>query len=343
MGRAKKTTASKGPAVKTPAETGVAGNLAGRKSSNAKTGKAKTGKVGSVKATSTSPATTPVKPAGPVKKAARTAAKKKSAPRAALVVESAKPVSSSAATSRSAAKQSVSPAKRAPGRASEADAPSTVVAPKAKPPNAKPPNAKPVVAPKPKPAVAPKPAPGPAAGRLPQTPQPLSRAAERARRATELDPAALGFKQILLPLDLSHASSWKRALPVAINLANLHNAQLNIVTVIRDSVSGVDWQQSARGVAGAGGGEPLDLNAVMRQASDLLDALENDHIPSEIRVRHIVVHGVIYKEILRVAKQVHADMIVMASNRPSLQEYLLGPNAERVIRHAECSVTVIRD
>jgi nucleotide-binding universal stress UspA family protein len=36
-------------------------------------------------------------------------------------------------------------------------------------------------------------------------------------------------------------------------------------------------------------------------------------------------------------------MIVMASHRPELKDYLLGPNAARVVRHAECSVLVVRN
>lgn len=38
-----------------------------------------------------------------------------------------------------------------------------------------------------------------------------------------------------------------------------------------------------------------------------------------------------------------ADLIVMASQRPELKDYLLGPNAARVVRHAEQSVLVVRE
>ena len=36
------------------------------------------------------------------------------------------------------------------------------------------------------------------------------------------------------------------------------------------------------------------------------------------------------------------DLIVMASHRPELKDYLIGPNAARVVRHADCSVQVVR-
>ena len=46
--------------------------------------------------------------------------------------------------------------------------------------------------------------------------------------------------------------------------------------------------------------------------------------------------------ILATAKKVRADLIVMAAHRPEFRDYLLGPNAYRVVRHAECSVLVVR-
>ncbi|MEZ5601357.1 MAG: universal stress protein [Candidatus Competibacteraceae bacterium] len=54
-------------------------------------------------------------------------------------------------------------------------------------------------------------------------------------------------------------------------------------------------------------------------------------------------HGSIYKEILDVAEEINADLIFMAAYRPSVKDYLLGSNASRVVRHARCSVTVVRD
>ena len=53
--------------------------------------------------------------------------------------------------------------------------------------------------------------------------------------------------------------------------------------------------------------------------------------------------GTIYSEILKVAEDCSADLIIMASHRPELKDYMLGPNASRVVRHANCSVLVVRD
>ena len=42
------------------------------------------------------------------------------------------------------------------------------------------------------------------------------------------------------------------------------------------------------------------------------------------------------------AKEIGADLIVMGSHRPELADYLLGANAAKVVRHADCSVMVVR-
>ena len=46
--------------------------------------------------------------------------------------------------------------------------------------------------------------------------------------------------------------------------------------------------------------------------------------------------------ILAAAKEYAADLIIMGSHRPELQDYLLGPNAARVVRHSAKSVLVVR-
>lgn len=48
------------------------------------------------------------------------------------------------------------------------------------------------------------------------------------------------------------------------------------------------------------------------------------------------------REILSAADDTQADAIIVASHRPGLEDYFLGSTATRVVRHATCSVVVIR-
>ena len=56
----------------------------------------------------------------------------------------------------------------------------------------------------------------------------------------------------------------------------------------------------------------------------------------EVRVGHVS------QDILNIADDKNADAIIIASHRPAFQDYLLGSTASRVVRHAKCSVIVIR-
>ena len=53
--------------------------------------------------------------------------------------------------------------------------------------------------------------------------------------------------------------------------------------------------------------------------------------------------GTNYKDVLLVAGEFPADLIVIASHRPEMSYYMLGPNVARIVRHAKYSVMVVRD
>ncbi|HIH8554105.1 TPA: universal stress protein, partial [Salmonella enterica] len=60
------------------------------------------------------------------------------------------------------------------------------------------------------------------------------------------------------------------------------------------------------------------------------------------RVQAHVAEGSPKDKILEMAKKLPADMVIIASHRPDITTYLLGSNAAAVVRHAECSVLVVR-
>ena len=73
-----------------------------------------------------------------------------------------------------------------------------------------------------------------------------------------------------------------------------------------------------------------------------LDDFVKANLPDDLNVQQHLGQGGIYKEILHCAEETGADLIVMASHRPGYEDYLIGPNASRVVRHAKCSVVVVR-
>ncbi len=138
------------------------------------------------------------------------------------------------------------------------------------------------------------------------------------------------YKKILLPIDHTEESSWRAALPAAVEQAQNQGAALHAVTVVPDVPSLPNL--------------PADYGSGMIDfARDKLEAIIRDHVPADLTVTSRVRQGTIYREILAEAKDAGTDLVVMGSTRPDLSDYLLGPNAARVVRHAKSSVFVVRD
>jgi nucleotide-binding universal stress UspA family protein len=139
-------------------------------------------------------------------------------------------------------------------------------------------------------------------------------------------------RTILLPIDIGTPVSWERPLGEALSLLGPEGV-LHVVSVLPDfgmatvgTYFGKDYERDA-------------LKAFGKALAEWVDA----HVPDGITVHPHVLHGSIYDEILRAADKLEADVIVMGAHRPALKDYLLGPNAARVVRHARCSVYVVRD
>jgi len=140
------------------------------------------------------------------------------------------------------------------------------------------------------------------------------------------------YKEILIPIDLGAGSSWGKALSTAVALCRTFDARLHVINVVPDFGLSMVSQYFPEGYE----------QQMIDNADKALHALVKEHVPGEIAVQCIVARGSIYHEVISAARQAGADLIVMQSHRPELTDYLLGPNAAKVVRHADCSVMVVR-
>jgi nucleotide-binding universal stress UspA family protein len=147
--------------------------------------------------------------------------------------------------------------------------------------------------------------------------------------------------KVLIPIDLQHESSWKTALPAAVAQARLLGGKVYLMTVVPQITSGLDWRYAVRGETG--GSLAYNITDLVKEAHERLVELRDQNVPPELAGDVIATHGTIYQEIVEAAEKLPADLIVMASHRPTLKDYLLGPNAARVARHAKSSVHIVRD
>lgn len=142
-------------------------------------------------------------------------------------------------------------------------------------------------------------------------------------------------KSILCAVDISNGAHDLPVLRRAAQLAELDGARLDVVTVIPDFGEG--WV--------SGFFKPDYLDDAVKHAHETLVAMCLEAFGEEVNanVRHVVATGTAYTQVLEVAEKAGTDLIVIGSHTPELRDYLLGPNAARVVRHSSCSVHVVRD
>jgi nucleotide-binding universal stress UspA family protein len=141
------------------------------------------------------------------------------------------------------------------------------------------------------------------------------------------------MKRLLCPTDFSESAA--AAERHATRLAQALGAELVLVHVASE---GPLWHEGLitpelRGV----------FEAQRTWAADTLAARAAALTDFGVGARSIVEVGVAWKEIVRLAKEEQADMIVMGTQgRTGLDRLLVGSVAERVHRHAPCPVLTVR-
>lgn len=141
-------------------------------------------------------------------------------------------------------------------------------------------------------------------------------------------------RPVLCAVDISNKNRDTGVLEMAYKLAKLDDAQLDVVTVVPDygmSVVGSFFEEHHHEKA-------------VEEAQRLLNELVESALGPEVNkaVRHIVATGNAYDEILVAAEAAGTGLIVIGAHKPEFKDYLLGPNASRVVRHSNCSVFVLR-
>lgn len=134
------------------------------------------------------------------------------------------------------------------------------------------------------------------------------------------------YNNILVAIALDHSPDTDKALQVARNLAS-GDAPITALHVIEDIPSYVAIQI------------PADVLDKRRPEAE---AELRAKLGAATNVTPVVVCGHAGRTIVDFAKDRHVDCIVILSHKPGLQDIFLGSTAQRVVRHATCSVHVLR-
>ena len=144
------------------------------------------------------------------------------------------------------------------------------------------------------------------------------------------------MKQTIVALiDLDDENSWQIALPKAIDHARHMGAHLHVLTIVPDGMLKMTVVAQVL---------PDDYEQkLIDDAKQRLTALLAGQDTQGLEIEQVVRLGSVYKEALRYVRDVEADLIVMGAHRPAVRDYLLGSNAAQIVRHAPCSVWVVRN
>ncbi len=135
------------------------------------------------------------------------------------------------------------------------------------------------------------------------------------------------YNSILIPIDMAHAEKGKHSLKAATTLAG-KDTKVRLVNVVEDIPTFIAAQLPS-GV----------IDKARDEASEGLKAFANAAgLKADTEVRS----GRPHSAILSAAEDCEADLIIIGSHRPGMADYLLGSTAGRVVRHATCSVLVMR-
>ena len=135
------------------------------------------------------------------------------------------------------------------------------------------------------------------------------------------------YKSILVPVDLSDAEKGETCLRIARQIGGA-DCQIHLLNVVEEIPGYVAIELPAG----------LIENAVKNAEKALSEMAAGEGGPCDAQV----LTGNTNRTIVEQASKVDADLIVIGSHRPGLQDYLLGSTAGWVVRHCDRSILVVR-
>jgi nucleotide-binding universal stress UspA family protein len=140
------------------------------------------------------------------------------------------------------------------------------------------------------------------------------------------------YDDLLVPVDLAHDGSSRKSVLTAVEYAKAFNSTIHLMAVIPDSGMAMVSQYFSKSA----------VDKIIESSNDTLREYARKNIPKDVKLKIIVTTGNVYESIINAATKIDVDLIIMSAHRPELKDYLLGPNAARVVRHSDRSVLVVR-
>jgi len=140
------------------------------------------------------------------------------------------------------------------------------------------------------------------------------------------------FRKILLPVDVADPDVAKEAIAVAVSMAEVYNSDIRLINVASPVIVAAPMAVIPQPVYDAIG---------IYESSELERLAAAIERPKET-LSTVVRIGPVYPELLAEAEEWDADLMVVGAHKRSMATYLLGSSAAAIVRHASCTVMVVR-
>jgi nucleotide-binding universal stress UspA family protein len=140
------------------------------------------------------------------------------------------------------------------------------------------------------------------------------------------------FSKILLPIDIAEPEIAKEAIDVAVGVAKAFNSDIRLIHVSSPIIVASPMAVIPQSVYDELG--VYEKSELERMAA-AIDRPKG-------RLSAVVRIGGVYPELLAEAAEWRADLIVVGAHKRSMATYLLGSSAAAIVRHASCTVMVVR-
>ncbi len=135
------------------------------------------------------------------------------------------------------------------------------------------------------------------------------------------------YRMIVVAVDTAEVAKAERILKKAKDLLDV-DGRILLVHVIEDLPAYVIADLTV----------DMVVNARQDADSALASLIERTGVKASVEIRQ----GAPAREILAACDHWKADLVIVASHVPDFSNYLIGATADRVVRHAKCSVLIDR-
>ncbi len=141
------------------------------------------------------------------------------------------------------------------------------------------------------------------------------------------------MKKIIIPVDFSEHSEY--ALEAAAHLAKKFGSELFVLHMLE--LSNMMYSSSVND-------QFEEVAFYLKLAEQKFDKFLDKPYLNDIKITPIVKHFKVFSEVNEVAEEHQADLVVMGSHGSSgFKEFMIGSNAEKVIRNAEIPVLIVKE